>query len=77
MYRYGAGGGFPTSSYNATNYWADVLFASAADTTPPAVAAKTPAAGATGVTAAAAVTATFGESIQPGTLVFSQNPSQA
>ena len=26
LYRYGAGGGFPTSSWNATNYFVDVLF---------------------------------------------------
>lgn len=29
IYRYGAGGGFPNSSYNATNYWVDVVFAPA------------------------------------------------
>jgi hypothetical protein len=26
MYRYGSGGGFPTSSFNASNYWVDVVF---------------------------------------------------
>jgi Domain of unknown function (DUF4082)/Bacterial Ig-like domain/Bacterial Ig domain len=26
VYRYGTGGGFPSSSFNATNYWVDVLF---------------------------------------------------
>ena len=26
LYRYGAGGGFPTSSWNATNYFVDVLY---------------------------------------------------
>jgi hypothetical protein len=26
LYRYGAGGGFPTDSYNASNYWVDVQF---------------------------------------------------
>jgi WD40 repeat protein len=26
VYVYGAGGGFPTSTYNATNYWVDVVF---------------------------------------------------
>lgn len=28
VYFYGASGGFPTSSYNATNYWVDVIYAS-------------------------------------------------
>jgi hypothetical protein len=32
VYRYGSSG-FPTSSYNATNYWVDVVFTSAAVTT--------------------------------------------
>jgi Domain of unknown function (DUF4082)/Bacterial Ig domain/Carboxypeptidase regulatory-like domain len=27
IYTYGASGGFPTSSFNATNYWVDVLYA--------------------------------------------------
>ena len=31
VYLYGTGGGFPTSSYNATNYWVDVMF----NSTPP------------------------------------------
>ena len=26
VYRYGAGGGFPTNTYNAANYWVDVVF---------------------------------------------------
>jgi hypothetical protein len=26
VYRYGAGGGFPTSSWEASNYWVDVVF---------------------------------------------------
>jgi len=26
VYRYGTGGGFPTSSFNSTNYWVDVVF---------------------------------------------------
>jgi hypothetical protein len=28
VYLYGASGGFPTSSYNATNYWVDVVYTS-------------------------------------------------
>ena len=26
VYRYGSGGGFPNSTYNASNYWVDVVF---------------------------------------------------
>ncbi|SEK22521.1 DUF4082 domain-containing protein [Nonomuraea pusilla] len=32
VYRYGASSGFPTSSYQATNYWVDVLFSPASVT---------------------------------------------
>ena len=50
VYLYGTGGGFPTSSYNATNYWVDVVFnPGSVNTPPPTVTAQTPAPGATGV----------------------------
>ena len=29
VYRYGSGGGFPTSSWQSSNYWVDVTFTSA------------------------------------------------
>ena len=29
VYRYGSGGGFPTNTYNAGNYWVDIVFAPA------------------------------------------------
>jgi Domain of unknown function (DUF4082)/Bacterial Ig-like domain/Bacterial Ig domain len=70
VYRYGAGGGFPTQSFLDTNYWVDVVFTttSAPDTTPPTVTATSPANGATGVAVSAAVTATFNEAIDPATI---------
>ena len=47
VYLYGAGG-FPTNSYNAGNYWVDVVFTATItpDTTPPTVAVTDPADGA-------------------------------
>jgi hypothetical protein len=69
LYLYASGGGFPTSSYNSTNYWVDVVFSPASDT-PPAVTAKTPAAGAAGVSVGTTVTATFNEAVQPGSIAF-------
>ena len=66
VYRYG-GGGFPTNTFQASNYWVDVVFdTTAADTTPPTVIARTPAAGATGVPTTTAVTATFSEPVTAG-----------
>ncbi len=70
VYRYGTGGGFPTGSFNSTNYWVDVVFSTAADTTPPTVTARTPASGATGVPLGSALTAVFSEAVQAGTVGF-------
>ena len=43
VYRYGTGGGFPTSTFQSSNYWVDVVFQpSAGDTTAPTVSATTP-----------------------------------
>jgi Domain of unknown function (DUF4082)/Bacterial Ig-like domain/Calx-beta domain len=69
VFKYGASA-FPTDSFNATNYWVDVVFdtSSAPDTTPPVVTAHTPAAGATGVPALTAVTATFSEDLNVATI---------
>jgi hypothetical protein len=69
VFLYGATG-FPTGTYNATNYWVDVVFntTGASDTTAPTVVSKTPAAGASGISTASTVTATFSEAIAPATV---------
>ncbi|MBV9099128.1 MAG: DUF4082 domain-containing protein, partial [Frankiaceae bacterium] len=68
---YTSGSGFPTQSFQSTNYWVDVVLAATpADTNPPTVQAVTPAAGATGVTGLQA-TATFSESMSPSTITTS------
>jgi hypothetical protein len=70
VYAYGSGG-FPTSSFNATNYWVDVVFATfvgEGDTTPPTVTAVTPASGATGVGSGVDATVTFSEPVAPETI---------
>ncbi len=71
VYLYGTGGGFPTSSYDATNYWVDVVFnPGSVNATLPTVTAQTPAPGATGVSTAGGISATFSEPIQPGSISF-------
>jgi hypothetical protein len=76
LYRYGAGGGFPTGSYEYSNYYVDVLFTpTGPDTVPPTVTSHTPASGATGVTTGTAVTATFSEPVQPATVAVSLTDS--
>ena len=71
VYRYGTGGGYPSSSFRSTNYWVDVVFAtSGTDTTKPVLTDKQPAAGATGVPVATTPTATFSEAVQPATIAM-------
>ncbi|MBX0299446.1 DUF4082 domain-containing protein [Cryobacterium sp. 1639] len=72
-YRYGSGGGFPTGTYQATNYFVDVQFRTQA-APPPAPATVTstsPASSATGVSSTAPVSAV----LSAGTLA--QNPTLA
>src|SRR5439155_7066151 len=68
VYLYGASA-FPTQTYQASNYWVDVVFNTGApDTTPPTVTSVTPASGATGVTTVSPVTATFSEPMNASTI---------
>jgi hypothetical protein len=71
VYRYGASG-FPTSTYNATNYWVDVLFTNSltGDGTPPTVTGTTPAADETDVPLTVAPTATFNETLDEASIQF-------
>jgi len=69
VFRYGVSG-FPNSSWNATNYWVDVVFttsAPAADTIPPTVQSVSPAAGAS-VSSTSIVSATFSEAMNAATI---------
>ncbi|MEJ5308916.1 MAG: DUF4082 domain-containing protein [Anaerolineae bacterium] len=74
---------FPTQSYNATNYWVDVVFATsiAADTSPPRVIAQSPAPGSSGADIGGNITATFNENVNPDTVSSStfelRDPSNA
>ena len=72
MYHYGASSGFPSQTFNATNYWVDVVFTTSTggsgDTTPPTVTGNAPAQGATGVAANSTVTATFSEAMDASTV---------
>ncbi len=69
VYLYGPGG-FPDQTWNATNYWVDVVFNTTLepDTTPPAISTTQPTNGATNVNTATAVTVTFSEAMNPATI---------
>ena len=70
VYRYGAAGVFPTDTFQASNYWVDVVFDDdvGPDTTPPAINAVTPADGASGIGPSANVTARFNEAMDASTV---------
>jgi hypothetical protein len=69
VYLYGAGG-FPTNTFQSSNYWVDVVFTTSTDpdTTPPTVLTTAPGSGAAGVNPATSVTATFSEAMGPSTI---------
>lgn len=70
VYRYTTTGGFPTSTYQASNYWVDVVYANdnGPDTTAPQVSSTIPGDGATDVASDTQVTAVFNEPIDPASL---------
>src|SRR5262249_25605360 len=74
-YHYGVGGGFPTDSFNTTNYWVDVIVSNVTDITPPIVVSHLPASGDPGASPSLPITATFNEAVQPGTILFSLKDS--
>ncbi|MEC4749602.1 N,N-dimethylformamidase beta subunit family domain-containing protein [Methylomicrobium sp. Wu6] len=69
VYLYGTGG-FPVNTFQATNYWVDVVFTAntGPDTTPPTVTSTSPATGATGALPGNPVTATFSEAVDGATV---------
>ena len=70
VYVYGATSGFPSQTFQSTNYWVDVVFDTAVgpDTTPPTVTVTTPANDATGVATGSAISVTFNEAIDPASV---------
>ena len=70
VFRYGSAPGFPSSTFNASNYWVDVRFETQTgpDTTPPRVVARNPLAGASGVPVATVISADFNEALDPATV---------
>ncbi|MDX6452423.1 MAG: hypothetical protein QOH16_2472, partial [Gaiellaceae bacterium] len=62
---YASGGGFPTSSFQASNYYVDVIFN---NSNPPTVNTVTPAANAVGVAASATPTVAFSQPMSPATI---------
>ena len=70
VYTYGASGGFPSSSFGATNYWVDVVFQNVTgpDTTAPTITLRQPASGATNVAINGVVMVTFSEAMDAASI---------
>ena len=61
--------GFPTNTFNSTNYWVDAVFSATASVAP-RVTTVSPLPGANGTASNTTVTARFNEPIQIGSLLF-------
>ncbi|MBO0884038.1 MAG: DUF4082 domain-containing protein, partial [Mycobacterium sp.] len=70
VYAYGSSNAFPSLTFNASNYWVDVVYSQSAGSTPPAVTSVTPTAGSTGNPVSVAPTATFSQAVLPNTVSF-------
>ena len=71
VYSYGSAGSFPNNTYEAENYWVDVVFeTTAVDNTKPTVVTRTPATGATDVPVSSPVTAQFSEAVTASTVAM-------
>jgi Domain of unknown function (DUF4082)/Bacterial Ig-like domain/Cohesin domain len=70
VYVYSGSAAFPTSSFNQSNYWVDIVFdtQSGPDTTPPQVSLVDPANGTAGAQPSVIVSATFNEPLNPSTV---------
>ena len=70
VYAYGSANAFPSNTFNASNYWVDVVYTQTAGATPPTVTTVTPTAGSTGNPVSVAPTATFSQAVVPNTVSF-------
>src|SRR5262249_21956101 len=70
VYAYGSANAFPSNTFNASNYWVDVVYNQSAGSTPPSVTGVTPTAGWAGVPVSVAPTATFSQPVVPSTVSF-------
>ncbi|HTO02417.1 MAG TPA: DUF4082 domain-containing protein, partial [Opitutus sp.] len=72
VYAYGSGS-FPNSTWNAANYWVDVVFSSSTqtDTTRPTINTVSPGDGATNVSLGSSISTIFSEPMDPATITGS------
>ena len=71
---YNVGHGFPSGSYGNTNYWVDVLFATAVDAAP-VVSSQVPLSGSSSVAATVNPSVTFAMSVDPSSVTLTLKDS--
>ena len=69
VYAYGSSSTFPSNSFNASNYWVDVVFTTPSGVFTPTVTSVTPGSGSSGNPVTVAPTATFSQAVVPSTRV--------
>ncbi|WP_250286526.1 DUF4082 domain-containing protein [Frankia sp. CiP1_Cm_nod2] len=69
--------GFPTNTFNGTNYWVDVVFAgdTATDTAPPQVVSVSPLAGSSSLPLNTSLKVLFGKPFNPSSVAFTLKTS--
>lgn len=75
VYAYGTSSTFPANSYNAANYWVDVVYTTPSGVFAPTVTSVTPASGSAGNPDSVAPTATFSQAVVPSTVSFTLKDS--
>jgi hypothetical protein len=70
VYAYGSSTIFPSSSYNGSNYWVDVVMTNPVEP-PPTVSLTAPSSGATSVPVSTSVTIGLSQQVQPGSATVS------
>lgn len=74
VYQYSATPAFPTSNFQSSNYYVDVVFTTSTgpDQTAPTVSARVPSSGASGIAVTSSISASFSEPLDPLTVTTAQ-----
>jgi methionine-rich copper-binding protein CopC len=75
VYAYGASSTFPSNTFNAANYWVDVVYTTASGVFTPTVTGVTPGSSSSGNPDSVAPTATFSQAVVPSTVSFTLKDS--
>src|SRR5262249_54740105 len=75
VYNYSASPSFPSGTYNANNYWVDVVFTTPTGGPAPTVSSSTPDSGSTGNPVTLAPSVTFSEAVVPNSVSFTVRDS--